>query len=170
MTDNLMKRHKLSGWLSVALIFLSNVACTRSTMNFYSFFYDFGSEGMVPDLEYTFHPFEDKEDDNKGNMYSYTLVVRFNDSCKITDLPLEIEKGSLESDSIQTFDILVPLFDPSGRVSGKGNYSIYETMVPLKKDSPYEEGLFFSVSTKETETKGLLSLGIYCEIQKQQMR
>ncbi|MCH5235709.1 MAG: hypothetical protein J1E16_10480 [Muribaculaceae bacterium] len=120
----------------------------------------FGDKGMAPHREYTFYPFESIDKNLSKDLFSISISLRYTDSCKFKFLPLKVEYASLVNDSIIEKNIKIPLFDDNGRYKGKGNLGIYESEISLINNQPFEEGFFISLSTFETKTEGIISLGV----------
>lgn len=140
-----------------ALVFLS---CGSKN----SEFYDYGSEGLQPEVEYIFYPF-DSLHSHKADLSSkeLLLLIRYSELCDLKELPLSVEWSSLEQDSVRECKIKVPLFNQENTYIGKGNFGIFETTYPLMVIDKPQEGLYISLSTQEKETKGILSLGVTCK-------
>lgn len=146
------------------LIILSGllIFSCKNPYNYSSFYYNFDSQGMIKGKEYLFYPFA-QINDSAGNIYSVILELRYNDRCSIRELPITLETGSLNSDSIEKRIISVHLFDSIGNMYGNGNYGIYKTHYTLIDSVSKDESLFISLSTPEKNCGGLLSLGILTE-------
>ncbi|MCH5227408.1 MAG: hypothetical protein J1F16_06305 [Muribaculaceae bacterium] len=126
-------------------------------------FVEFGHDGIVPDKEYVFYPFESVSDTVSSHTFAVSLIVRYTDLCKIKSLPLNIEKGSIWSDSISNFQVELPLFQLNDNSNGKGNFGLYQTLFPLFPSIQNEEGSFISISSSSKDTKGIISMGIITE-------
>lgn len=148
----------LLGFICATLIL--SIACSDKLQK--NFFYDLGEEGMIPDKQYLFSPFDSLFFD-KDSFYKIDLSIRYSDNCHIKKLPLEIEYSSLNKDSIYKKKFMVALFDDEDHFKGKGNFGVYEDIIPLLENQPAEEGFFISVSTPDKKTAGLISLGIICK-------
>lgn len=116
---------------------------------------------MTPKAEYIFHPMDDVKNDSLLNIY---IAVRYSDLSTLKYLPLDMEFASLDNDSIKNLKIKVPMFDDKNSNEGKGSFGIYETRC-LSLQTKKEEGFYISLSTPETDTRGILSLGVICESQ-----
>lgn len=152
-----MKKNLIYLPLFISCLFFS---CKGSVNHKDSFFYDFDQEGMKPDLEYIFYPFERIENISSDSIFSLTLSIRYSNILHLQRLPLNIEFASFENDSIRNIKINVPLFDDKDSYKGKGNFGLYESDYTFLHNQKFEDGFFVSVSTSEKETHGILSLGI----------
>lgn len=125
-----------------------------------STYVDFNGKGMTTHEEYTFYPFDDIDSKYSKGLFDLYVSLRYTEACKLNYLPLKIEFASLEKDSIKEKSLNIPLFDDRGNYKGRGNLGIYESEVILENKQPFEEGFFISISTSETDTEGIISLGI----------
>ena len=141
------------------------MACREASSVQDSQYYDFDSRGMIPNMEYIFYPFKDSLLTKSQQKFDIVVSLRYTDNCPLRDLPIDIEKASLDNDSIISQHCLIPLFDMEGKISGKGNYGIYEAKKVLFRDAIYEEGYYISISTPQQDTSGLLSIGVTLEKQ-----
>lgn len=156
-----MKGIKNSYYLiSFLILFLGS--CQDKTGVSFVEFYDFESEGLIPNKEYIFHPFQDTLYLNTDKVDIF-LAVRYNEDCKIESLPLFLEYASLESDSIKNQSINIQLFEEREEFPKKHKMGIYEKEITLLKDQKREEGFFLSLSTPEKNTRGINSVGIICK-------
>lgn len=121
---------------------------------------NFGTEGIVPEQDYVFYPFQNIDKPETNKPYEISLVIRISDLCRIKELPLNIETGSPLLDSIYSFNLKVNLYNDSDLMKGKGNMGISEISVPLFSEINFDSDRFISLSTPEKETKGIISLGI----------
>ena len=115
---------------------------------------------MTTHEEYTFYPFDEIDSKYSKGLFDLYVSLRYTEACKLNYLPLKIEFASLEKDSIKEKSLNIPLFDDRGNYKGRGNLGIYESEVILENKQPFEEGFFISISTTETDTEGIISLGI----------
>lgn len=139
------------------------ISCGKIKKIGYSEFNDFGYSGMMPSVVYEYFPCKVLEKDSIDKIYDINLVVKYSLRCHSETLPLEMEVSSLESDTIITEHIDVQLFDKDGVPKGKGNYGVYEKIIPLRKRAKIEEGQSISFSTPMPEAKGIVALGVVCE-------
>lgn len=122
---------------------------------------DLGTEGLQKDLEYFFQPFDSVNVLNKNQKYYISIYTRFNETCKINSLPLNIEWSENIEDTIHDLKISLPLFDKFNS-NGKGNYGIFETEVPLIILNSPDTTFFVNISTPEKDTRGIIALGLIC--------
>lgn len=153
---------KINKWVVLFFIFGLTVltSCIKNKDYKEGSYFVFDEKGMFPYREYTFYPFEKFEGSSPKNVFSIFISLRYTDSCNLKFLPLKIEYASLVKDSIIEKNINIPLYDDNGLFKGKGNLGIYESEISLIKKQHFEEGFFISISTPETNTEGIISLGI----------
>lgn len=140
-------------------------ACTFNNPNVFSKFYDLGDEGMVPDFEYVFQPFKEAPSDFVDSLalFKVFLELRYNESCKITEIPFNIEYGAISSDSITSSLFVVPLFDSVFCDSNYAKYGLYDSKIQIINSIPFDRSLFIAISSSESLSKGIVSLGVICE-------
>lgn len=145
-------------WSGLFLLILT-VSCEGNRQLNYSVFIDFPKEGMIPGKDYIFYPFENADSLDNNDLYQIDLEIRYNQRCKILNLPLIVEYASLTDDSVKTLNLLINLFEEKKEFKKKGNFAISTVSETLIPDTHYQEGLFISVKTEEKETSGILSIG-----------
>ena len=124
-----------------------------------STFYNFGNGGMIKDRQYVFSNYDSTLNVSSGK-FSMLLTVRYNDRCKISELPLEVEYPDDNTDTIVKREILVSLFNENDNYEGTGNFGIYEKTIPFQDDYTVGDGFFVSVATSASSTKGIISIGL----------
>lgn len=162
VTLNPMKNKSFITLLSLMCFFLS--ACREKSDIIYSDFLNFDSKGMVVNYEYLFKPeiYNDSIHRNSfsSSPYALSLIVRYNETCPLKYLPLKIEYGDLETDSVTLKKVEIPLFDNEDKNTGKGNFGLYQSEISINDNFFLKEGTFLSVATDEKDTHGISALGI----------
>lgn len=144
-------------FINLLLLF---TACHHNNANKDFIFISLGEEGMIPDKQYVFQPFDSLKNLDKNEIYDINLVIRFSESCHINQLHLGYEYSSPECDSIFNDKVTVPLFNDKDGFIGKGNFTIYQTQIPLLRKIPFQEGFFIAFQSLTKNTKGILDIGI----------
>lgn len=134
-------------------------SCSTQPEQSRSSFIDFDDSGMLANKEYLFQPFDSISPSIANNLYDLYLELRYSNVCRIKQLPIDIEIGSVWDDSIINKKINLKLFDKDDNFQGKGNFGVYEISANIIDSIKIKDGFFISVSTPESNTKGIISLG-----------
>lgn len=148
------------GLLIFIIILIALSSCIKNSEIKEATFVNFGENGLQPNEQFTFYPFEKIKHPNSKDDYSISISIRYLDICELKYLPLKIEYASLENDSIIEKKIIIPLFDNNGIYKGKGNLGLYESETDILSSQPFENGFFVSITSPEVKTQGILSLGV----------
>lgn len=142
---------------------LSLAACGRNHQRHNVSYVNVGDDGLIPDMEYVFNPFDSLNSIDKTRAFDIFLLLRYSEICKIQSLPVEIETGSLASDNFKSENFNVDLFGKKQQDEAKGSFGIYELSYPLFRNLKPDEGFFLSVKTPEKNTSGIYAIGILCK-------
>lgn len=121
---------------------------------------DFGKEGMPTSIDCVFDNLFDSIIIDENKRYDIFISIRYSEMCQLQTIPLEIEYGSINSDTIQSKKILINLFDGNDKTIGKGNMGLFETSTELLSDIYLNEGFFVSIKTEQTSAYGITGAGI----------
>ena len=160
-----MDRIRINRFLPVFLILIVLLmGCDKlignKHVNEISEFYEFGDSGLTPGRHYVFCSYDSLSSETKFTDCDLLLEVRYSELSKIKNLPVSLEFSSLHSDSIISKEIKVPLFDNNDNISGKGNFGIYESIIPVFHNINMQDSIIVALSTNETTTEGIISVGI----------
>ena len=156
-----MKTDKLFGFVTFLFLMLS--ACNRADRpeTEGALFVDLGDKGFTAYETYTLKPFEEEDSLNLAkSAYSGSLIIRYNENCKIQRLPLNVETFYNIEDTFHTSTLDIELFNNKDLSKGPGAYGVYQTEMPLFKDQRLDDSFLISLSTPEAHTSGILSWGI----------
>lgn len=152
------------GWMLFSIVAFSfiSVSCLDNAGVEYSVFAETGDNGIPEGWEYEFSPVPADSASLGSVPYDLILVVRYASSCKLKELPLDLEEFSLSQEKPDSLKVNIGLFDNSDEPVGRGNYSIYETSDTLRRGMTVPEGYTVSVSSplSEKETGGIRAIGI----------
>lgn len=147
-------------FLSIIIVLCCLCSCSSQSKEQKTTYIELDAEGLVPFDEYLFYPLKDCCEDSLKAVYDLWLNVRYTDECRIKYLPLNIEIGSLDSDSIRMKQLNVPLFNENGHLGSKGNLNLFNSQIKIIENLHFEEGFFMAVSTPESHTKGIIAIGV----------
>lgn len=157
------QKHKNLYLFLLSSILLSFLSCHHNPEAINVSFHNFGPNGMMPDEEYIFSPFENLDYDSLIiSKYDISLIIRYSDKCRIKQLPLKIESSSFNFDTIYNSEISAILFDDKNKNSGKGGLGSYETIIPFRDNESFDKGLSLAISTPEKNAQGIIALGVIC--------
>ena len=152
------------GWIVFSITALSfiTVSCLENAGVEYSTFVQTGEAGIPEGWEYEFSPVPADSASIGSVPYDLILVVRYGSSCKLKELPLNLEEFSLSHEKPDSLKVNIGLFDNNDEPIGRGNYSIYETSDTLRRGVIIPEGYTISVSSplRDNETEGIHAIGI----------
>ena len=158
-----MKNHFLVVKFIFLVLLLGLASCKQNNFSEISEFYDLGNEGMISKMEYEFQPFKEIPYDSVGSAYELKLTIRFLDRFNQKELPIVAEWYDTGRAIFEKDTVLINLFSNQFNKAGKGNFGFYEIIYPLTKIKNPDENFVISVMTPETNTKGLISLGVICD-------
>ena len=148
--------------LKIFYFFLSTffVACGDSYDIVSSRYINLGNDGISQGTEYLFDNLLDTLTYNQNKGYNILLSIRYSDLCDIAKIPLEMEYGSVNTDTVTQKSIEINLFDKSGKPIGKGNFGCYEETSKIFSDIVIDECFFISLCCKQHSIPGINSIGI----------
>ena len=149
----------MTGKLSLILIVLVLAACNNRSPLATSLI-ELGDSGMVPGKEYLLELKRSERDTLSGKIGTLSFLVRYSETTRIYELPLILEYGSLESDSVKKMDLKIPLFEKNNLENRSHNSLIHEKLVPLFKDFILEEGFFMALKTFQENSEGVMEIGL----------
>lgn len=149
-------------WKSIALIFILIIltSCRKKEDILFSQFIQLNNAEMMSEENYVF-PTDviDSLTLSDPRAQSF-LMIRYNDLCDISELPLKVEYTSKET-SIDTLDMKLPLFIEGLHEKEKRDaFGVYEEKILLPFIPDNQSGGFISVSSNGSNVKGVLALGI----------
>ena len=143
----------------ITLLFALFISCEHNNIAS-SHYINIGADGIKQSEEYLFSNLSDTLAINENKKHDLLISIRYSDLCKFSTLPLEIEYGSLNSDSISKKSIDIRLFDKNGKPFGKGKFGFYESTVPFISDIFIDPSFFISLYTKQASISGINSIGV----------
>lgn len=142
------------------LFFSLFVACGNGNDIVSSRYINLGNEGITQGNDYLFENLIDSLSNKDKKGYNIFLSIRYSDLCNVVSLPLEIEYGSVNSDTISKKSVGLNLFDDKGKPIGKGNFGLYEETQSIISDILVDDYFFISLSCKQPSISGINSIGI----------
>ena len=153
----------LSTIILLIFILLCIEACSDHTNPSFTEFVELGNEGLTPGYEYVFQNFDQsvlEKKINRDSLFGVDLLIRYNDQCRISELPLEIEYYSILQDSVISIHESISLFGNNDTQSFSNHFGLFEIRIPIIEKIIKSNVFFISLKTFEEDTQGIIALGI----------
>lgn len=143
----------------VSFLFLMiMLACGNNQQIIYSQFIEFKNSELNKNENYIFNTAVKDSISLKKNGNKSLLMVRYSDSCNVSELPLKIEYSTSEG-TICSEDLIISLFQRNNYDSDRDGFGVYETEISLPFSPDHNEGGFVAISSHE-KIKGVLAIGL----------